>query len=77
MCIYFHCSVSCITMMYIYICVCKLCFMEAHMEDWETKCVASLNKDFTYLLLTYLLRECFTLNPYPANSESEETLPQV
>jgi hypothetical protein len=22
---------------------------EAHMEDWVTKCVASVNKDFTYL----------------------------
>jgi hypothetical protein len=26
-----------------------LCF-EAHMEDWVTKCVASVKKDFTYLL---------------------------
>lgn len=28
---------------------------EAHMEDWETKCVASLNKVFTYLLQFNLL----------------------
>jgi hypothetical protein len=40
-------DVNYVYFMYIYV-------FEAHMEDWETKCVASLNKDFTYLL-TYLL----------------------
>ena len=27
----------------------------AHMEDWETECVASLNKDFFIYLLSYLV----------------------
>ena len=26
---------------------------DAHMEDWEAKCVASLNKDITYLITYY------------------------
>ena len=41
----------------------EMCPQEAHMEDYEAKCVAPLNKDFTYLLnlLTYLLTQMPTL----------------
>ena len=44
------------TILYIWIIIIIMCTigLESHMEDWEAKCVASLNKDFTYLL-TYLL----------------------
>jgi hypothetical protein len=34
------------------------------MEDWETKCVASINKAFTYLLTYKEIKQSFEMSDY-------------